>query len=124
MNGNEVHVFEISKSILVAAELPLNRLATECDVSRETNSRYTRQKVETLLDTFHEYICPADSMCVYAQVGMHNERYLSLLERPAAIGFHTKAFILFSPSFSHTHMLKLTHSLHFSVECFCWKLNG
>lgn len=116
------------------AKLPLNRFTTELDVLPRNEFKVHLPKKLNALRYFHEYIRLGELYMCICSSGMHNEGYLSLLERPATIGFHTKAPSYFSiafPSFSHTHItshtlyIKLIHNLnHFSVECFCWKLSG
>lgn len=93
---------------LVAAELPLNRLATERDVLGKRIRGTFAKKLNAPRYFSRIYLPRGLYVYICSSIGMHNERYLSLLERPAAIGFHTKALFYFphrfSPSFSHTHV--------------------
>lgn len=128
VNENETR-FRYKKNLgrhLMVAKLPLNRLTMERDVLG-TNSRNIHQKVErsSILSQIYSprrlYVCICSS-------GMHNERYLSLLERPATIGFHTKALSYFPVGFlSFSYMCIKTNTYvvqPLSRLVFCWKLNG
>lgn len=88
------------------AKLPLNRLTTELDVLSGNEFKEHSPKKLNALRYFHEYIRLDGLYMCTCSSGMHNEGYLSLLERLETIGFHTKAPSYFSiafPSSPHTH---------------------